>query len=251
MKLPKRTVLKIAGASIGGTGLVAATANAERFKDGDSVRTTVDLNGRKGPGLDDDIKRTYPEGTQGEIMNGPETNDGYTWLGIHFPDYGEWVWCVERYLEDTSAGGCTDRYYSAQNVEDLARIIMSEASISDTPARTAVGFTVPTRMRNRGVDQVREVWDAYARNQDPTNTIRNLANDILSCCLNDNSGGSTHFYSPMSMPKEGGDTSGYDTDGGLEQTEGLNRRNYRPGWAVELKRVYVNGVKEKEFKFYR
>lgn len=69
------------------------------FEDGDQIRTTTDLNGREGPGLHYDVVRTYPEGTEGEIMNGPETNDGYTWWGIHFPSYGEWVWCVEQYLE--------------------------------------------------------------------------------------------------------------------------------------------------------
>ncbi|MDG5758751.1 peptidoglycan recognition family protein [Natronococcus sp. A-GB1] len=69
------------------------------FEDGDWIQTTVDLNGRDGPGLDYDTKRTYPEGTEGEIMNGPEDNDGYTWWGIHFPSYSEWVWCAERYLE--------------------------------------------------------------------------------------------------------------------------------------------------------
>ncbi|SDR16377.1 peptidoglycan recognition protein family protein [Natronobacterium texcoconense] len=68
------------------------------FEDGDTVETTVDLNGREGPGLHYDVVRTYPTGTTGEIMNGPETSDGYTWWGIHFPSYNEWVWCVEQYL---------------------------------------------------------------------------------------------------------------------------------------------------------
>ncbi|WP_247002105.1 N-acetylmuramoyl-L-alanine amidase [Halosolutus gelatinilyticus] len=78
--------------------LVRDGDGGDKFQDGDQVRTTTGLNGREGPGLNYDVVRTYPEGTQGEIMNGPETNDGYTWWGIHFPSYNEWVWCVERYL---------------------------------------------------------------------------------------------------------------------------------------------------------
>lgn len=70
----------------------------DKFQDGDQIVTTADLNGREGPGLHYDVKRTYPEGTQGEIMNGPETNDGYTWWGVHYPSYSEWVWCVEDYM---------------------------------------------------------------------------------------------------------------------------------------------------------
>jgi len=70
----------------------------DEFVDGDQIATTTDLNGREGPGLDHDVKRTYPTGTTGEIMNGPEDADGHTWWGVHFPDYNEWVWCVEDYL---------------------------------------------------------------------------------------------------------------------------------------------------------
>ena len=36
------------------------------------------------------------------------------------------------------------------------------------------------------------------------------------------------------MPKEGESTKGYDIDGGLEQTPGLPKKNYKPGWANKL-----------------
>lgn len=248
-------MIRLTGLTAGGA-IVAASAStaAASYSDGDAVRTTTDLNGREGPGLDYDVVRTYPEGTQGEIMNGPEDADGHTWWGIHFESYGDWVWCSGTYLTDGeggSPGDCTAQFHTTQNVDDLARIITSEASISETPARTAVGFTVPTRMVRQGVDSVRGVWDAYATGQSPTAEITALADDILQCAVTDNSGGATHFYSPMSMPKEGEDTSGYDTDGGLESTDGLDRRNYRPGWALELERIFVEDVPEREFKFYK
>ncbi len=71
------------------------------FYDGESVHTTVDLNGRTGPGLNYDVVDTYPTGTEAEVVNGPEANDGYTWWGLHVPAYGDWVWCVERYLDSS------------------------------------------------------------------------------------------------------------------------------------------------------
>jgi hypothetical protein len=248
--------MRLAGLAAGGAivGTSASTVAAS-YSDGETVRTTTDLNGREGPGLDYDVVRTYSEGTEGKIVNGPEEADGHTWWGLHIERYGDWVWCAGGHLTSDehggSPGGCTDRFHTSRNVDDLARIITSEASISETPARTAVGFTVPTRMDQQGVEHVRDVWDAYATGQSPTAELTALADDILRCAVTDISGGSTHFYSPMSMPKEGDDTSGYDTDGGLESTDGLDRRNYRPGWALDLERVPVEDVPEREFKFYR
>ena len=71
---------------------------------------------------------------------------------------------------------------------------MSEASVSDTPARQAVGFTVPTRMDRNGVSSVRDVWDAYATNQDPTAEMVSLAEEILQCQRAHDSDGVTHSY---------------------------------------------------------
>ncbi|WP_440764117.1 N-acetylmuramoyl-L-alanine amidase [Natronorubrum sp. DTA7] len=68
------------------------------FAMGDDVVTTTALNGREQPCLNDDVVLTLPEGTQGEVMNGPEECDGITWWGLHVPAYNEWVWCSENYL---------------------------------------------------------------------------------------------------------------------------------------------------------
>lgn len=69
------------------------------FEMDDGAMTTVDLNGREGPGLDYDVVETLPEGEVGRIVNGPEDADGYRWWGLHFSKQDVWVWCVERYLE--------------------------------------------------------------------------------------------------------------------------------------------------------
>jgi hypothetical protein len=70
----------------------------DEFQDGDEVVTTTDLNGREEPCLNDDVVLTLPEGTEAEIMNGPEECDDITWWGLYVPSENEWVWCSENYL---------------------------------------------------------------------------------------------------------------------------------------------------------
>ncbi|MCW3052062.1 MAG: hypothetical protein JWN14_1232, partial [Chthonomonadales bacterium] len=48
-----------------------------------------------------------------------------------------------------------------QNQRDLARVIMSEASVGNTAERTAVGWTVLTRMHRNNVANVSDVWGGY------------------------------------------------------------------------------------------
>lgn len=43
----------------------------------------------------------------------------------------------------------------------------------------------------------------------------------------------------------------FDTDGKIEKLEGLEKANFRPKWADEKKRIYIDGVDEINFKFYR
>ncbi|QLG49051.1 peptidoglycan recognition protein family protein [Natrinema halophilum] len=68
------------------------------FEMEDGAVTTADLNGREGPGLDYGVVETLPAGSVGRIMNGPETNDGIRWWGLHFSTHDVWVWCSENYL---------------------------------------------------------------------------------------------------------------------------------------------------------
>ncbi|RRJ29584.1 lytic transglycosylase domain-containing protein [Halocatena pleomorpha] len=68
------------------------------FNDGDQVEPTTGLNTRHRPGVDSEILATMEPGTVGEIMNGPENKDGYTWWGVHWLDDDIWGWSVERYL---------------------------------------------------------------------------------------------------------------------------------------------------------
>jgi len=65
-----------------------------KFKIGDWVRTTANLNVREGPGLSYAVIDTMPEGTLGQIVGGPVEADGYFWWDVKYVS-GERGWSVE------------------------------------------------------------------------------------------------------------------------------------------------------------
>ena len=120
----------------------------------------------------------------------------------------------------------------------IAKAIMSEASIGNQAEQIAIGFA---SQRNSN----------HATNQVPSASVLALAESIVRGEVVDNSGGATHWYSPRSMPKEGDETKGFDVGGGLEQTTGLSKKNYRPKWASTMTHVAIDGVRDQYFKFYK
>jgi hypothetical protein len=135
------------------------------------------------------------------------------------------------------------------NIALLAKIIMSEASIGNAAERTAVGSTVINRMTRNKTDAAGDVSKGYATSQNPTNEITQLAKGLLDGSVKDNTGGATHFYSPRSMPKVGGNTAGVDIRGGTENVTGT--QTYMPSWVTQFDYVQVDGVREAYYKFYR
>lgn len=156
--------------------------------------------------------------------------------------------------------GTDNDLVTPRNIETLATILKSEASIGNNAERFAVGATVVNRCKRNKTNNVKDVARAYATNQKPTpndpktpnDTIYyDLAETILSDGFKDPTGGATHYYSPRSMPMEGDDVKGSDVKGGLEQTPGLRKKNYKPGWANTFDACPVPGVREPYFKFYK
>jgi len=137
------------------------------------------------------------------------------------------------------------------NVNDLARIITSEASVGNDAERSSVGFTVLNRMRRNGTARVKGVSSGFSNNQTPTPDAVSLATKILRNQLADPTSGATHFYSPQFMPKEGETTGRADVGGGLEQSGKLPKKNYRFGYAKAFSPVAVPHVREEHFRFYR
>jgi hypothetical protein len=139
---------------------------------------------------------------------------------------------------------------SETNVMNLATLLMSEASIGNDTERAAVGFTVLNRMTNGNRTNVDQVWNAYAHNQSPTSPLIALARQLLGGLRTDITEGSTHFYSPRSMPKEGQSTGGFDVAGGLELVDGMTVRSFAPSWAKTMRYVQIAGVRPAFYKFY-
>jgi hypothetical protein len=153
---------------------------------------------------------------------------------------------------------------SSEDIADLAAVIMSEASVSNSTERTCVGFAVVNRMLrtsaiggstsgsrgDRGVN-VRSVWSGFAHHQVPAPDIVALAKQILDSIIQDPSDGCTHFYSPRSMPKEGESSEGFDVAGGLEQSGTLSKKNFRPSWANTLQEVTIPGVRVEFYRFFK
>ena len=218
----------------------------------DGVHATTHLNVRDSPSTTGNVVDTTAPGDTGTIVEGPVEADGYTWWRVEYHDNGN-GWSVENWLDESAFLNCRSEWDDADNRWALAKIITSEAGyyLTSGDARRAVAYSVLNRMERNGTTRVTDEWDAYAYGQDPTPQSLDLAERVLRCEATDTSGGATHFYSPRSMPKEGEDTSNNDTSGGLERTPGLDRRNYRPGWALEFTRTYVPGAAQKNFKFFR
>jgi parallel beta-helix repeat protein len=76
-----------------------------RFRVGDYVRTTANLNVREGPGLGYALIDTMPEGTLGQIVGGPVEADGYVWWDVNY-DAGVRGWSAEDWLEIYETSRC-------------------------------------------------------------------------------------------------------------------------------------------------
>ena len=138
------------------------------------------------------------------------------------------------------------------NIENLARVIMSEAGIYNATEQTVVGYTLVNRMARSKSKSVSASWRGYTHGQSPTASVKVLAKQILSGVIPDPTSGATHFYSPQIMPAENDKTKGYDVAGGLEQVDGLPTRTYKPGFTLPpAEAVPVEGAVDSEFKFYR
>ncbi len=152
-----------------------------------------------------------------------------------------------------------------EDIEWLAKVIASEAgSVWDVDRwvrctdeeRSAVGWTVLNRVSSGTFGQtVKEVVTApaqYAHNQEPTSEIRELARKLLEGQIPDATGGATHFFSPISMPKQGESTTGFDVEGGLHVVPGIAKKVYFPSWTKTYTWVGdLNSVRRAYFMFYQ
>ena len=143
-----------------------------------------------------------------------------------------------------------------QNINDLARVISSEARGVNLTEQEMVGWTIVNRMKQRHASRVSAVWHGYAHGHAPTQDSLTIARSILDGTARDISQGADHFYTPALMPKEGESTAGWDVGRDLEQVEGVTKdghpvRNYRPVWAEKSQPIFIPNVHDEDFKFYK
>jgi len=159
------------------------------------------------------------------------------------------------------------------DIEWLARVIASEAgSVWDTDGwvrctdeeRAAVGWTVVNRLNSgtwgQTIEEVATAEGQYAHGGNrtawlmvqTTPEIEDLAGELLEGRIPDPTGGATHFFSPISMPKEDDSTTGYDIGGGLHDVLGIAKRVWFPSWTEDLFWVgELNNVGTKYYMFYK
>ena len=88
-----------------GTTVVPST----KFKTGDRVRVSSEVNVRTGPGTDQpkvshvNYRGSAPIGAEGKIIGGPEKAEGYVWWRVEF-DAGYTGWCIEDPLTKAAGG---------------------------------------------------------------------------------------------------------------------------------------------------
>jgi len=168
-------------------------------------------------------------------------------------------------LTSSSASGKTRITVSDEDIEWLSIAIASEAgSVYDggkwerctDEERAAVGWTVINRLKTGAYgDSIKDIISAqnqYAHNQQSNSEIDKLAKQLLEDEIDDMTEGATHFFSPISMPKEGKSTSGFDTGGGIHAVTGIDSNVYFPSWAETMNYVgNLHNIRQAYFMFYR
>jgi hypothetical protein len=144
-----------------------------------------------------------------------------------------------------------------RNVQELARVMVTEAGGESEAAQIAVGWCLKNRMIRNGTAEVDRVWSpAFRHGKAATATALADAAAVLHGSTADPTDGATHFYTPLAMPKAGDATDGIDVGGGLETVPGVTQggkpiQNYAPAFALSFTQKTVAGVPEKTFKFYQ
>lgn len=97
-----------------------------------------------------------------------------------------------------------------------------------------------------------EALEYIPQNRRPTPEIRELAKKLLEGQIADPTGGATHFFSPISMPKEGESTTGFDIGKELHEVRGIPKLVYFPSWTKTYAWVgELDNVRKAYFMFYR
>lgn len=150
--------------------------------------------------------------------------------------------------------------------KEVAKIVEKEAGGSvvvpgagamkiPTSQKYAVAQVIMNRV-NRVNPPNRVTWvrdnKAFQHASSYSDESYSVALGVVSGINYGNAGGATHFYSPVSMPKQGQSTNGVDVGGGLEKVDPMNVKNYRPSWTINSKWTFTDSYGPAVlFKFYK
>jgi len=234
-----------------------------KFKEGDIVRAINDLHRRNDEG---EVIDVIPKGYIG-VIRGPSKI-----LEIDGKKYTFWkvVWTNKTnrdpLVPEKEGWSAEDWMLDIKdNVGWLSTVIASEAgSIYDkylgkevqftSVERAGVGYTVLNRLGTdiygskyipRTVEEVifpldKRYAPQFGYGKTPPLEIKELARGLLEGRIVDPTNGATHFVSPISMPKEGEPTKGFDVKGGLHYVpppSNIPARAYFPGWAAKPHKI--------------
>ncbi|MCG8418541.1 MAG: DUF4157 domain-containing protein [Proteobacteria bacterium] len=153
--------------------------------------------------------------------------------------------------------GKEHHHYSAQNVTDLAAIIVSEMSIGNAAERQAIAWAVRNQMIRLGTSSVAAARDHFrdAHGTAGTGAAKATAKTILKKPMaDDTTSGAIKWFSPRSMPAKG-DSCDKDDDcrGGLitvTNDAGVKVEHYAPSWHLTMTYKAVPGTREWYVRFY-
>ena len=177
--------------------------------------------------------------------------------------FSTWIWVGVWAGSGSYTLSISGRIINEQEVYCLAIVLMSEASIGTTEEKAAVAWTVFNRVSSpRFPNTICEVASsgAYATNQSPRQDILDFARKLIQNPGRDPTGGATHFFSPISMPKEGEENrcrppvgrGNMDCGGGLRVVPGITKKVYFPSWTLTLTWVgNLPNVRQAYYMFYR
>ncbi|WP_308367764.1 MULTISPECIES: DUF4157 domain-containing protein [unclassified Microbulbifer] len=148
-------------------------------------------------------------------------------------------------------------HYSSANVETVARIIRSEMGVGNESEQRAIAWAVRNQMVRLNTRDATAARDHFsdAHGQAATDDTRQIAQEVLAVDMgHDTTNGAIKWFSPRSMPSEGGSCSGYDCGGGLitvTDDSGTNHRKFAPTFHRHMDNVSVGGARDWYVRFYK
>lgn len=152
--------------------------------------------------------------------------------------------------------GKVHHHYSAQNVTDLAAIIISEMQVGNAAEQEAVAWAVRNQMIRMSTSSVAKARDHFkdAHGTAGTAAAKTTAETILKKPMaDDTTSGAIKWFSPRSMPAAGDSCKGYDCGGGLitvTNNAGVKVKHYAPSWHATMTYKVVAGTREWYVRFY-